>query len=134
LSGAFRRFDFDQASRSYRFAVILRDSLSTLDCELMTPSDSSSNGNIFSIHRRSSDEAIPMIRLLNLHLCPIIENPVNIVEVWQQFADCCLEYLIDLSHSESNILRPWSTDLLSVDSVTDMISISFRMYTGNWSS
>jgi hypothetical protein len=144
MSGVFGRFDFDesrqlfsQASRSHRFAVILRDSLSNFDCELKSPSDFSSNGNIFSILRSSIDESIPMIRLLNLNLnlnlCPNIENPVNIVDVWQQFAGCCLEYLIDLSHSESDILRSWPTDLLSVDSVTDMIPFIFRIYTVNWS-
>jgi TPR repeat protein len=93
MSDVFGRFDFkearelfDLASRSLRFAVVLRDSLSNLDCELMNLSDFSSKGNIFSILRSSSNESTAMIRLLNLDLCPITENPFNIVQVWQNFA------------------------------------------------
>jgi hypothetical protein len=59
------------------------------------------------------DESIPMIRFLNLHLCPNIENPVNIVEVWKEFSDWCGEYLIGLSHFESDILQSLPIDLLS---------------------
>jgi hypothetical protein len=136
MSGVFGRFDFkearklfDLASRSHRFAFILRDSLSNVDCKLMNPSDFSSNGNIFSILRNSSDESIPMIRLLNFHLCPILSSPINFVEVWQQFAGCCLEYLIDLSHLESDALQSFPTDLLSFHSVIEMIPVIFRMYT-----
>jgi TPR repeat protein len=53
MSGILGRFGFeesrklfDQASRFHRLTVILRDSLSNFDCELMNPSDFSWSGHI----------------------------------------------------------------------------------------
>jgi TPR repeat protein len=75
LWGMFGRFEFDKAralldlaSVSNRFAQVLRDSLCQSDCELVAPLEFSSKGSIFAILRSSSNESIPLIRLLNFHL------------------------------------------------------------------
>jgi hypothetical protein len=132
MSGLFGRFDFEKArqlfalaSRSHRFAVILRDSLSNFDCELISPSDILLNGSIFSILRNPSDDSIPMIRFLNLHLSENVEGSFDVVGLWQHFAHLCFEYLVDLSQSESVVLHSFPSDLLLCESVFDMIPIIF---------
>jgi hypothetical protein len=91
----------------------------------MNPSDFSSNVNIFSILRNSSDDSIPMIRLLNLHFGDISERNVDHFKVWQQFAHSSFECLVDLSQSESLVLQSLASDVLLCDSVIEMIKVVF---------
>jgi hypothetical protein len=64
MSGVLGRFDFEKARtllerprQSNPFAAILRDSLSTLDDELVSSSGFSKNGSIFSLLRWFSDDS-----------------------------------------------------------------------------
>jgi hypothetical protein len=67
-----------------------------------------------------------MIRILNPHLS---ENSCNPFASWQELARFCLEYLVDLSQAESDILQTMPTDLLACVSISDMIPLVFRMDT-----
>jgi hypothetical protein len=75
FSGSFGRFDFTQARdhfnqlvKSNNFALILRDSLSQSECELVLADDMRLYGNIFSVLRSFFDEGIGLIRWLNSDL------------------------------------------------------------------
>jgi hypothetical protein len=135
ICGIFRRLEFKKArelfnesSKWNRFGSILRDSLSNLDCELVNSSDFSLNGSIFSILRNPSDDSIPLIRLLNLHLCHNVENFENIA-IWKEFVNLSFEYLIDLSQSQSFVFHSLPSDLLLCNSISDMIPLIFGTYT-----
>jgi hypothetical protein len=133
----FGRFDFEEArtlfdfaSASNRFALILRNSLSILDFDsaLMSSFEFSMRGSIFSFLRSSSDDSIPLIRLLNPHLCDFVDDRYSFA-AWQEFARLSFEYLIDLSLDQLHALEALPTDLLSCNSISEMIPLIFQMYT-----
>jgi hypothetical protein len=131
LSGLFGRFDFDEAralfdlaSISNPFGQFLRDSLCQSDYELITLSEFSSNGSIYSVLRNSSDQSIPLIRLLNSR-----EDDHHSFPIWQQAAQFSLGYLVDLSQTQRCNLGSLPTDLLSGESIQNMTKRIFRMYT-----
>jgi hypothetical protein len=157
LSGMFGRFDFSEARRFFetasksntgftQFATVLRDSLSMLDCEITIAIDYSASGSIFSILRSSIDESIPLIRFLNPHLCDVNQSEDQVFEVWHNIARSSIEYLLDLSQygsssfsghdgvnrsnqiGQSPVLHSLPTDLLSCNSISEMIPLIFRMY------
>jgi hypothetical protein len=116
-------------SDSDRFGMILRDSLSASDCELVHASDFSQAGNLFAVLRSSFEEGIGLIRVLNTDLC---DSPVDDsfrFEAWQEVARYSLAYLVDVSQTESHALRSLPCDLLLCDSISAMIGFIFRMYT-----
>jgi hypothetical protein len=136
LSGVFGRFDFDEsrrlfdlASSSNRFAQFVRNSLCQFDYELITSSDFSSNGSIFSILRSSSDKSIPLIRLLNFQLNDCGEDDCDDLSVWQEVSRFQFEFLINLSQTQSNALQSFPSELLSSKSIWDIIGLIIRMYT-----
>jgi hypothetical protein len=140
LSGLLGKFEFnearalfDLASVSNQFAKYLRDSLSQSDFEIITRSEFSSKGNIFSILRSSSNESIPLIRLLNFHFDGYDESDHRHLLVWQEVARLSFEYLINLSQTEEYQLRSFPSDLLLCESILDMTKLIFRMYTANCS-
>jgi hypothetical protein len=49
--------------------------------------------------------------------------------VWKDIARHCFEYLIDLSRDQSHALSALPTDLISCNTISDMIPLIFRMYT-----
>jgi hypothetical protein len=154
LCGLFGRFDFFESRRLFEnastsegswnhFAILLRDALSKSDCEIMNSTDFSARGDIFSFLHSSMDESIPLIRILNPHLCEhdLLENQA--FEAWTNLARLSLEYLIDLSQFEliplsesdqSNLFRQLPVlgslpiDLLSCNSILEMIPLIFKMY------
>jgi hypothetical protein len=103
--------------------------LDALLYELVTPSEFSSKGSIFSILRSSSDQSIPLIRLLNSRLSGCNEDDSHNLLIWQEVARFSFEYLIDLSLAESDALKSLASDLLSAESIWDMIDRIFRMST-----
>jgi hypothetical protein len=136
LCGMFGRFDFNEAralfnlaSVSNRFAQVLRDSLCQSDYELITVSEFLSKGRLFSILRSSSNESISLIRLLNSDFDDYNKDDDHLLLIWQEVARLSFEYLIDLSQDQSDILESLPTDLLSCDSILEMIDRIFRMYT-----
>jgi hypothetical protein len=149
LSGLFGRFDFlgaltlfEQASKSgsdsgwTRFAFLLHDLLSVPDCTLLSSDDFSQTANVFSVLRSSLDESIPLIRILNVHLADQAQLADHMLSVWQEVADFILDYLVDLSQGErtpipSNqrtVLRSLPSDLALCNSIPEMTSLIFRMY------
>jgi hypothetical protein len=154
LSGLFGRFDFMEARNMFelvseskrgstQFAIVLRDSLSMSGCAIQNATDFAAIGSIFSFLRTSVDESIPLIRILNSHLCDWDESEDQIFEAWKVIARLSIEYLLDLSQSESNpasspvhsnqldqspILRSLPTDLLSCNSISQMTSLVFTIY------
>jgi hypothetical protein len=79
--------------------------------------------------RSSSNESIPLIRLLNFDLSDCNEDDSVNLLIWQEVARFSFEYLIDLSHTQGNKLESLPSDLLSCESIFDMIGQIFRMYT-----
>jgi TPR repeat protein len=154
LSGLFGRFDFIEARKLFefasrsehsltQFAILLRDSLSLSDGDITNATDYLSTGNIFSILRSSFDESIPLIRILNSDLYNWDESENAIFEAWQDIARFSIEYLLDLSQSESiqtspdvqsddlnqrPVLNSLPTDLLSCNSILEIIPVIFKMY------
>jgi TPR repeat protein len=147
LSGLFGRFDFVEARQMFglvsesehdltRFAIVLRNSLSKSDCALLSGSDFSKTANIFSVLRSSLDESIPLIRILNAHLGSEVQFADYMLSKWQDIAGLAMAYLVDLSHirtvsGHSNplgVLGSLPTDLVSCNSISDMIPIVFKMY------
>jgi hypothetical protein len=101
---------FDLASVSNRFAQVLRDLLCQSNYELVTLSELSVKGSIFSILRSSSNESVPLIRLLHFHLGGCNDDDRHQLLIWQEVPRFSFEYLIDLSLAESHALRSLITD------------------------
>jgi hypothetical protein len=95
----------------------------------MTPLEFSSNGNISSILRSSSNESILLIRLFNFDLNDRNEDDDHQLLIWQEVARFSFEYLIDMSRAQSYVLESSPSDLLSYKSISDLINRIFRMYT-----
>jgi hypothetical protein len=138
LSGTLGRFDFDEAhnqfskaanSSSNRFAVFLRDVLSKYRDDLVTPQEFQS---IFSVMRTEGDLSVPMIKMMNPHLFRIEEEPRRAFKKWQSMIELSIPYLINMSHIESTdgvgALLSLPTDLLSCNSIKDIIPLIFKMY------
>jgi hypothetical protein len=70
-----------------------------------------------------------LIRLLNFDFGDDHEDDRHHLLIWQEIARFSFEYLIDLSQSQLHALRSLPTDLLSCESISDMIGLIFRMYT-----
>jgi TPR repeat protein len=154
LCGLYGRFNFEEARKllelasesgrsCMRFAIVLRDSLAVSGCEIMNATDFCSSGSIFSVLRSSIDESIPLIRILNSHLCDLDGSSDPVFQEWQELARFSIDFLLDLSQPESNpgfipahldhlvrmpALRSLPTDLLSCNSISTMIPLIFRMY------
>jgi hypothetical protein len=154
LSGFFGRFDFIEARKLFelasrsehswtQFAILLRDALSLSDCDIAHATDGLSIGNIFSILRSSFDESIPLMRGLNSDFCDWNQSDNAIFAAWQDIARFSLEFLLDLSQSESvqtlalvqsdgldqsPVLDSLPTELLSCHSILEMIALIFKMY------
>jgi TPR repeat protein len=119
FSGAFGRFDFSEAYRlfdsvsdSYRFAKVLRDSLSSSNCQLVRSSNFCQSGNLFSILRSSFDGRIGLIRVLNADLCAFPIDEDCRFPAWLETAHDSILYLIDVSQAQSHALRSLPSDLL----------------------
>jgi hypothetical protein len=135
LSGLLGRFDFigarhqfDAAARSNRFALILRDALSGSDDELVTPQSFEKTGNVFSLMRSESDEGIPIIRVMNPHLCRTGHDTGRVFSLSKDMAQSSIAYLLDLSRIESTVLRSLPIDLISCQSFSEIIKLIFKMY------
>jgi hypothetical protein len=109
MSDVLGRFDFERActllerpSRSNRLASILRDSLSTLDYDLVSSSGFSKNGSIFSLLRWSSDDSIPLIQILNPELCNFAVDASDRFSAWRDLSGQSFEYLFDHSGDRSS--------------------------------
>jgi hypothetical protein len=89
------------------------------------------------------DESIPLMRILNSHLGDWNESANAIFEAWQNIARFSIEYLLDVSQSESIqtppsvqsgsldqslVLGSLPMDLLSSNSILEMIPLIFQMY------
>jgi hypothetical protein len=92
-------------TNSAAMAIILRDSLSTPDCDLMIGGNVKSTKLIFSFLRSSANESIPLIRILNPHLPDVQQLAAPDSVVWQDIARFAVAYLIDLSQAESNVVH-----------------------------
>jgi hypothetical protein len=135
LSGLLGRFDFDKArirfdaaSSLNRFALILRDALSTFDDHLVTPDNFYEFRSVFSFMRCQSDGGLPFIQLMNPYLCHKIQEPTQVLGVWKEMIQSSIEYLHDLSQIRSNALCSLPTDLTSCSSIREMIPLIFKMY------
>jgi TPR repeat protein len=135
LTGILGRFDFNQArnlfaeaSSSNRTAQILHSVLSGSDDHLVTPDEYSVLGNVFSLLRSRFDERIPVIRLMNVHLCATSGSETQVFEVWKDMTLSSIKYLLDLSHINSAVLGSLSIDLGSCTSISEMIPLIFKMY------
>jgi hypothetical protein len=136
LTGDLGRFDFEEAkslfeeaSASNRFAGVLRDSLSLSRVDLVSGVDLSENESIFTVLRWGCDESIPLIRILNGDLCSFPVSDCDQFSEWQRIGRYSLEYLVEVSRSESYSLESHPSSLLMCDSIDEMISIILRMYT-----
>jgi TPR repeat protein len=156
LSGLYGRFDFLEARHLFeivskstsqpslsRLAIVLRDSLSMSNYTLMSISDFFATGSVFSFLRSSIEESIPLIRILNPHLCDLAESSDQPFQAWQNLAHFAMDYLVSLSQAESTpvstqsdqdlIFGSLATDLLSCNTISEMIPVIFKMYSINCS-
>jgi hypothetical protein len=132
LSGLLGRFDFAKARSQFakvsswnRFAVILQDSLSLLNDNLVSLETFSESPNVFSSLRHGE---ISLIRIMNPRLCQTFSGLHQVNEIWKSMARSCIDYLLNLSHLEQAILASLPIDLVSCESFSEMIPMIFKMY------
>jgi hypothetical protein len=96
----------------------------------MSLSDFSATGSIFSFLRSSIDKSIPLIRILNPHLCDLSESSDQPFKAWKNLVPFAIDYLISSSQDASTPIsaRSLPTDLLSCDTISGMIPQIFKMY------
>jgi hypothetical protein len=135
LSGMLGRFNFigahhqfNAAARSNRFALILQNALSISNEGLITLQEFKETANIFSFMRSESDESIPVIRVMNPHLCRTGHDSSRVLSLWKDMARTSIAYLLDLSRIESAVLRSLPIDLMSCESFSEIMSLIFEMY------
>jgi TPR repeat protein len=132
LLGLLGRFDFAEAGKQFakasssnRFAVILQDILSLPDDDLTGLEEFSRSANVFSFLR---DGDISLIRIMNPRICETCPEPHLVNEVWRNMARSCIHYLLDLSQIEETALVSLSIELVSCESLSEMIPLIFQMY------
>jgi TPR repeat protein len=102
ISDVLGQFDFEKArtllerpSQSNRFTATLRDSLSTLNGELVSSLRFSKNGSIFSLLRWVSDDSILLIQISNPELCNFAVDASDYFSAWRDLYGQSFEYLLD---------------------------------------
>jgi TPR repeat protein len=128
LSGLFGRFDFTEAenlldglSGSDRIAATLLDSLSASDCQLVCAAEFSRSCSIFCVLRSSFDRRIPLMRVLNSHLCDFAVDSGLCFSAWQKISGDSVPYFVNLPQARS------------CDSISSLITVVFQMYVNDLS-
>jgi hypothetical protein len=138
LSGLLGRFDFSKArnlfqqvvlSSGNRFADTLFNALSPANEDIVHVRNFVT---IFSVLRSDESENIPMIKLMNRDVSEMKNDSNKVFQIWQMMIRSSIPYLLDVSQLEDvrnpATLRSLPTDLTNCRSVSEMISLIFRLY------
>jgi hypothetical protein len=130
VSGQLGRFDFERASLEFSTAAdfsplahLFANALSEPFC-LDDATSVRESASVFGL----LFEEIPLIRLLNPELCEFSISEDEVFDKWLFCYRSAIHSLLDLSQRESAILSTLPTDLMSCQSLFEMIPLIFKMY------
>jgi hypothetical protein len=84
-------------------------------------------GIVFSFIR-FDDPSLPIIQIMNSHLSPFDFLQSRCLEIWKNMIRLCVNYRLDLSQMERNVLQSLPIDLAFCESISEMTTLIFRIY------